>query len=150
MIIFYDGHCPLCRTEMNHLRRYDQHQTLQMVDIQSQTFAHNYPHLDWDALNNRIHVQLDDGTMISGLDATYKVWEAVGKGWLYAPLRWRYIRPVADWLYIRFARNRYTISFLLTGKRRGCDDCCDDVETLTCAAGKPRLKPKQAHSRGSK
>ncbi|GGW91889.1 thiol-disulfide oxidoreductase DCC family protein [Alteromonas halophila] len=131
MIIFYDGHCPLCRNEMHHLQRYDHQRRIEMVDIQSQTFAHNYPHLDWDALNNRIHVQLDDGTMISGLDATHKAWQAVGKGWLYAPLRWRIVRPVADWCYSKFARYRYTISFLLTGKRRGCEECIDDVQAHT-------------------
>ena len=60
--------------------------------------------------------------MVTGLDATHAAWQAVGRGWLYAPLRWPVIRIVADMAYNLFARNRYTISYLLTGRRRTCDD----------------------------
>ncbi|MEW9799624.1 thiol-disulfide oxidoreductase DCC family protein [Alteromonas sp. CYL-A6] len=123
MYIFFDGHCPLCRAEMRHLRKRDHSNVLTMVDIQSERFSEDFPGLDWDALNNRIHVQLDDGTLVSGLDATHAAWKAVGVGWLYAPLRWPLIRPVADWFYTIFAKHRYTISYWLTGQKRGCETC---------------------------
>lgn len=123
MIIFYDGYCPLCNAEMRHLRKRDKHNALTLVDIQSAEFAINYPQLDWQALNARIHGMLPDGRMITGLDVTHQAWKAVGMGWVYAPLRWPIIRVFADWVYVKFAKHRYTISYLLTGKKRTCDRC---------------------------
>jgi predicted DCC family thiol-disulfide oxidoreductase YuxK len=123
LIIFYDGYCPLCKTEMRHLRKRDKHGALTLVDIQTPEFAAQYPELDWHALNARIHGLLPDGTLITGLDVTHQAWKAVGVGWLYAPLRWPGIRIIADWGYLKFAKHRYTISYLLTGKKRTCDRC---------------------------
>ena len=124
MIIFYDGYCPLCRAEMRHLKKYDENHIIQFEDIQAESFKSRFPDLNWQALNARIHVQLNDGTLVTGLDATHKAWAAVGKGWLYAPLRWPVIRVVADYFYRLFARHRYTISYWLTGQQRPCDDAC--------------------------
>ena len=109
MIIFYDGYCPLCMTEMKHLRKRDKHNRLTLVDIQEPDFSERYPALDWHALNARIHALREDGTLITGLDVTHEAWKAVGVGWLYAPLRWPGIRIVADGFYNIFAKHRYTI-----------------------------------------
>ncbi|NDV92548.1 DUF393 domain-containing protein [Alteromonas sp. 345S023] len=127
MIIFYDGYCPLCKAEMRHLQKRDKHNALTLVDIQSTAFASNYPQLDFHALNARIHGMLDDGRMITGLDVTYQAWKVVGMGWVYAPLRWPVIRVFADWGYVKFAKHRYTISYLLTGKKRSCARCVPGV-----------------------
>jgi predicted DCC family thiol-disulfide oxidoreductase YuxK len=107
---------------MKKLKTYDNEQRLQFVDIQMTGFTQQYPSLDWDALNARIHLQKENGEMVTGLDATYLAWEAVGKGWLYGWLRWPIIRWFADQFYLFFAHNRYTISYLLTGKKR-CEAC---------------------------
>ena len=108
---------------MRHLKKRDKQGALTLVDIQTPEFAAQYPELDWHALNARIHGLLPDGSLITGLDVTHQAWKAVGVGWLYAPLRWPVIRIVADWCYIKFAKHRYTISYLLTGKKRTCDRC---------------------------
>jgi predicted DCC family thiol-disulfide oxidoreductase YuxK len=128
LTVFYDGYCPLCLTEMNHLKKLNTEAKLYFVDIQEPSFVDVYPHLNWSALNARIHAQLPDGSLISGLDVTYLAWKLVGKGWVYAPLRWPVIRWFADLAYLVFARHRYTLSFWLTGKRRlqgpiSCDAC---------------------------
>ncbi|MCV2884687.1 DUF393 domain-containing protein [Aestuariibacter sp. AA17] len=124
--IFYDGLCPLCQAEMNALKKRDTHNALQTVDIQSPDFVQAYPQLDWQALNARIHAMLPDGTVVTGLDATHIAWKAVGRGWLYAPLRWPVIRWFADAAYTFFAKHRYTISYWLTGKKR-CERCVVDT-----------------------
>lgn len=120
--IFYDGYCPLCMIEMNKLASLDKANKIRFMDIQKPEFSQQFPHLDWQALNNRIHVMLENGSLVSGLDATHLVWKQVGKGWVYAPLRWPLIRWFADRLYNLFARHRYRISYLLTGKQR-CAAC---------------------------
>ncbi|MEP1552787.1 MAG: DUF393 domain-containing protein [Paraglaciecola sp.] len=122
LTIFYDGYCPLCLAEMRKLKELDTSQAISFVDIQEDSFTQHYPHLDWGALNARIHGYLADGRLISGLDVTYVAWKLVGKGWVYAPLRWPVIRWFADIAYKGFAKHRYTISFLLTGKKR-CLPC---------------------------
>ena len=122
LTIFYDGYCPLCAIEMNKLKQLDNQQNINFVDIQEPSFAADYPHLDWQSLNARIHGYLANGTLISGLDVTYLAWKLVGKGWVYAPLRWPVIRWFADIAYNLFAKYRYNISYLLTGKKR-CIPC---------------------------
>ncbi len=121
--IFYDGTCPLCEKEMHHLQKYDKDGNLSFIDIMEDSFAQQYPDLDWQALNDRIHGMTEDGTMLIGLDATHRAWSEVGKGWLYAPLRWPVIRFFADKAYLVFAKNRYKISYWLTGKKR-CETNC--------------------------
>lgn len=121
--IFYDGLCPLCDKEMSQLKKYNTAQQLQFVDITQDDFAQRYPNLDFHALNERIHGMQEDGSMLIGLDATYEAWSLVGKGWLYAPLRWPIIRFFADKAYLMFARNRYKISYWLTGKERKQSAC---------------------------
>lgn len=122
LTIFYDGYCPLCLIEMNKLKELDKPQNIMFVDIQTAAFSELYPHLDWQALNARIHGYLADGSLISGLDVTYLAWKLVGKGWVYAPLRWPVISWFADIAYNIFAKHRYCISYLLTGKKR-CAPC---------------------------
>lgn len=117
---------------MNQLKRRNTEKKLAFVDIMQSSFSEEYPELDWQALNDRIHGMLEDGSMLIGLDATHKAWSLVGKGWLYAPLRWPLIRFFADKAYLVFARNRYRISYWLTGKKRAeyteskeCKDNCE-------------------------
>lgn len=121
--IFYDGQCPLCAIEMKHLQKKNTQGKLAFVDIMSEDFSTQYPSLDWHALNERIHGMTQDGTMLIGLDATHRAWSEVGRGWLYAPLRWPGIRFFADKLYLVFAKNRYKVSYWLTGKKR-CETNC--------------------------
>ncbi|EII2983477.1 DUF393 domain-containing protein [Vibrio parahaemolyticus] len=117
LTIFYDGTCPLCAKEMKALRQHDHKQEINTVDIYSDAFS-AYPQIDPDRANTILHALDNHGNLLLGLDVTYRAWQLVGRGWLYAPLRWPLIRPVADWLYLCFAQNRYRISYWLTGTSR--------------------------------
>lgn len=121
--LFYDGLCPLCEMEIRHLKKLDSQNNLTFVDIMASDFSELYPKLDWQALDDRIHGMCEDGTLLIGLDATHRAWSEVGKGWVYAPLRWPVIRFFADKAYIIFARNRHKISYWVTGKKRCETDC---------------------------
>jgi predicted DCC family thiol-disulfide oxidoreductase YuxK len=107
---------------MNKLKQLDKQKNILFVDIQEPSFFIDYPHLDWKALDARIHGYLADGSLISGLDVTYLAWKLVGKGWVYAPLRWPVIKWFADIAYNFFAKHRHRISYMLTGKKR-CVSC---------------------------
>lgn len=121
LTIFYDGTCPLCVAEMRSIRRRDKDKQILTVDIHSKEFL-AFPTIDAQRANTILHAIDQDGTLYLGLDAAYQAWNRLGRGWLYAPLRWSMIRPVADVFYLYFARNRYRISYLFTGKTR-CESC---------------------------
>jgi len=119
LTLFYDGSCPLCVREMAALAKRDADNNILTIDINSEEFNH-YHQIDYLQAQNILHGLDEKGDLYLGLDAVHKAWTFAGRGWLYAPSRWRLIKPMADKLYLLFARNRYRISFLLTGKAR-CD-----------------------------
>ncbi|MCL9777149.1 thiol-disulfide oxidoreductase DCC family protein [Vibrio methylphosphonaticus] len=123
LTIFYDGTCPLCKKEMAALTKHDENNKIDTVDIYSDAFE-AYPQIDRVEANTILHALDEDGRLWLGLDVTYHAWKLVGKGWLYAPLRWRFIKPIADRCYLYFAKNRYQISFWLTGKSRCNNGTC--------------------------
>ena len=122
LTLFYDGTCPLCAKEMRAIRAKDSHGDITTIDIYSEAFS-KYPDIDAVAANEILHAVDDGGRLWLGLDAAYRAWDILGRGWMYAPLRWRFIKPVADRLYLYFANNRYRISYLFTGTSR-CDSQC--------------------------
>ncbi|MFA0438450.1 redox protein [Vibrio sp. 10N.286.49.C2] len=123
LTIFFDGTCPLCKREMGSLTKHDRHNRIRTVDIYSDAFK-DFPHIDAQAANTILHALDQDNQLFLGLDATHQAWSLVGRGWIYAPLRWRVIKPLADKCYLYFARNRYRISFWITGKSRCDNDVC--------------------------
>ncbi|MCM5704044.1 thiol-disulfide oxidoreductase DCC family protein [Larsenimonas salina] len=122
LTLFYDGACPLCVREVRHLTRLDIHGRICCEDIQQPDFSTRYPDIDPDEARTILLARDGNDHTLKGLDVTHRAWSLVGRGALTAPLRWPLVRPVADRVYLWFARNRYTISGVLTGKRR-CDSC---------------------------
>jgi len=121
--IFYDGLCPLCTLEINHLRRLDQAGRLDLQDIHQPDFEQRFPHIDKAAADQLLHGELPGGELIFGLDTTCLAWQIVGKGHWFAFLRWPVIKPLADLGYRIFARYRHPISRLL-GRPPLCDERC--------------------------
>lgn len=117
LTLFYDGTCPLCVKEMNAIHKKDKLKQIKTVDINGRDFV-AYPHVDYDRANAILHGFDAQGRLLLGLDAAYQAWALLGRGWMYAPLRWPVIRPMADKAYLVFARNRYRISKWFTGKEK--------------------------------
>lgn len=125
LTIFYDGHCPLCAAEMQTLFQLDNQNLLLLEDIHAEDFAKRYPHIDPIEADRLLHGQLNDGTIIKGLDVTCLAWKLVGKHKWMQVLRWPVIRFFADIGYKFFARYRHQISSFITGKPR-CASCLKD------------------------
>lgn len=122
LTVFYDGYCPLCVKEMLQLSQHDKHGALCLVDINSDSFSEKFPDINKQKASQVLHGKTREGEVLLGLDTTYRAWSLVNKhGWLRV-LRWPVIRVIADFFYLVFARNRYRISFLLTGNAR-CESC---------------------------
>ena len=122
LTVFYDGYCPLCVKEMLQLSEHDKHGALSLVDINSDSFSERFPDIDKQKASQVLHGKTREGEVLLGLDTTYRAWSLVDKHRWLACLRWPVIRVFADLVYLFFARNRYWISYLLTGKSR-CETC---------------------------
>lgn len=126
LTLFFDGYCPLCVAEMKMLGELNHENNLVFEDIHAPDFQLRYPSIDPVNANKYLHGLYEDGSMIFGLDVTHQAWRIVGrKPWL-ALLRWPIIRWFADLAYWIFAKNRYSISWLLTGQKR-CKACATQI-----------------------
>ena len=84
---FYDGHCPLCMHEVRVLRRLDRRQRIRFVDIADEAFDAASVGVTMEALMDRIHGRLPDGTLVEGVEVFRRLYTAVGFGVLVAPTR---------------------------------------------------------------
>lgn len=79
MIIFYDGNCPLCSTEMQQLKQADKHSLITIEDLNAADFSERYRHINKNQALTYLQAQLKNGELIYGLDVTYQAWKTVGK-----------------------------------------------------------------------
>ena len=112
LTLLYDGACPVCSLEMDHLRARNANGKLAFVDIA----VPGFDALPWGAtlaqMNAQIHAVRPDGSLIVGIEALRLAYGAVGLGWLMAPTGWAPLRPAFDAGYRAFARHRQTLSRL--------------------------------------
>lgn len=116
--VFYDGECPLCRREIDMLRRLDRRSRVRFTDITSAGFDAGMIGRTADELMARIHGRTNDGALVEGVEVFRQLYSAVGFGPLVALTR----LPPVSWLlelaYRWFAKNRLR----LTG--RCTNDAC--------------------------
>jgi len=77
--VFYDGACPLCRTEIQHYRNVDSNGSLILVDVSDDGIVAQAG-MRREALLARFHVMRADGTVLSGARAFAHVWRQL-PGW---------------------------------------------------------------------
>jgi len=116
--VFHDGHCPLCTREMRFLRGLDRRGRIRFTDVAAPEFDASSVGIAWEALMDRIHARLPDGTLLEGLEVLRQLYTAVGWARLVAVTRLPGVAQLLDLGYRWFARNRLR----LTGRcaRGGC------------------------------
>ena len=116
--VFYDGQCSVCIREVRLLRRRDRHWRIRFVDIAADGFDQSSVGVAWEALTERIHARLPDGTMFEGVEVFRRVYEVLGYGRLVTLTRLPGVTQMLDLGYRWFAKNRYRF----TGRcaDRGC------------------------------
>lgn len=110
--VFYDGQCPLCNWEINHLKKLDTQQNIQFENIHNASFSNRHPQLNPQQLDALLHVQTSNGEFQTGLDATYLLWSSVGLTKWVKPLKWKWLQPILKPCYRFFAKHRHTITRL--------------------------------------
>lgn len=126
LTLIYDGNCPICRREVNWLKRRDRRGRLRLEDLSAEGFDPRRYGLTHEDVNSALHGVKPDRTVVRGMDAVREAYRTVGLGWIVAPTGWPGARRVSDWLYTWFARNRISIGRLF---RKGC-------AAETCGHGK--------------
>lgn len=122
LTIYYDGKCPLCLKEMQHLQVADKNNRLKLIDLHSREYARHHSDIDKEQAMNILHGKYD-GKIIRGLDVTCTAWNLVEKHKWLSILRWPLIRYVADAAYLVFAKYRYPISRFLFKSQCKDDQC---------------------------
>lgn len=120
LTVLYDGACPLCRREMQHMRRLSDRQGdagICFADIAEEGTA--LPHgTTRPQLLARFHVVRDDGSVLDGAAAFVEMWSRL-PGWRWAArvARWPGMLPLLELAYRGFLRLRPALQRLAA--RRG-------------------------------
>jgi len=122
--LLYDGQCPICRREVEWLKRRDSHGRIAAEDISNPDFHAEYYGLSQAEVMGVLHAVLPDGRIVRRVEAMCEAYRAVGLGWLVAPLSWPVFAWLADRAYGVFARNRVAIGRLMG---RTCGGSCRDL-----------------------
>lgn len=102
--IYFDGLCQLCSREIALFQRRVRDGSLAYVDIADEAFRASDHGLDPVQIHRTMHVRLEDGRIVTGLDALIAMWEFVpGFRWLAKLSRFPLIRPLARVGYSVFA-----------------------------------------------
>lgn len=117
--LYYDGACPLCRKEVNWLKKRCAHKgyTLAFADISDLSFNPEPTGRSLDTLMKALHLQGPNGEWWVAMDATRIIYREIGLGWLMAPTGWPVLKPLFDGLYAGFAKVRPRL------QRQPCDRC---------------------------
>jgi predicted DCC family thiol-disulfide oxidoreductase YuxK len=116
--VFYDGGCPLCRREIDLLRRWDRRHRIRFTDIDAGSFDPAAVGKTMDELMAEIHGRLPDGELVTGVEVFRRLYSAVGFRRLAALSRLPGIACGLNLGYRIFAKNRLR----LTGRCR--DNAC--------------------------
>lgn len=116
--VFHDGACPLCRREVDLLRRLDRGRgAIRFTDVADPAFDPAAHGKTLDDFMARIQGRTPDGRWVEGVEVFRRLYAAVGLGPLVALTRLPGVSHALDAGYRVFARNRLR----WTGR---CDDAC--------------------------
>jgi predicted DCC family thiol-disulfide oxidoreductase YuxK len=119
LIVWHDGACPLCRTEIALMRRLDTRGAIRFIDTANS--GEDACPLDRAALLARFHAS-EDGRLLSGAAAFAAMWRAIP---VLRPLgllaRSPLVLRVLEAAYIRFLRCRPALQRAVRRGLRGID-----------------------------
>ncbi|MDR3456757.1 MAG: DUF393 domain-containing protein [Verrucomicrobiae bacterium] len=123
--LLYDGQCPMCRREVEWLRRRNHEERLAFEDISLPGFEAVRYGLTQEEVLSVMHGVYPGGRIITKVAAFRQAYQCVGLGWLLAPTDWPLLRGLFNWGYERFARNRVAMGRLFGGP--ACPDGACEV-----------------------
>ena len=137
LTVYYDGACPLCRREINFLRRRVAAGDVVWVDVAGHHGHRVATDLDKATALARFHVRLTDGRLVSGVPAFAALWKrARGLRWLGHLAGSRLLRGPFEVTYRGFLKVRPWLQRLVSD--RVCDDrACGALPTASVSSRTP-------------
>lgn len=125
--VYYDGACPLCRSEMGVLMRDNTAGRLRFADISQPGFDAAALGLTQQALMARLHVQTPDGGWLIGVPAVQAAYAAAGHHRIAAALANPAMARLAHPAYAWLADHRYRLPrWLLKAVHLHAGSCAPD------------------------
>ncbi len=111
LIFLYDGGCPLCLRETNFLKSKDELSKIDFVDINNINYNPIlFKDITYAEAMSNLHGILENGDIIKGLDVLAYSYELIGLGWVYYPLKIKFLAPVLRLFYKYWAKYRLKIT----------------------------------------
>ena len=110
LIFLFDGGCPLCLREKNFLKNKDILNQIKFVDINSKDYEQNHYDISYSEAMSNLHGIMGNGEIIRGLDVLAYSYELIGLGWVYYPLKIKFLSPLLRLVYRYWAKYRLQIT----------------------------------------
>ena len=133
--VFFDGECPLCRREIDWVRKRDRDHQVEFVDIAAPSFDENRHGKSYETLMAQIHGREPDGRWVTGVEVFRRLYQAAGYGPVVQLTRWPLVKQVLNVAYRFFAKYRTR----LTGRYHVDGAACRSNQVAYSASRKDKL-----------
>ena len=111
LVFLFDGGCPLCVRETNFLKSKDIQNQIKFVDINDEKYNSKlFSDISYEMAMSNLHGILENGVIIKGLDVLAFSYELIGLGWVYFPLKIKFLSPLLRLIYRYWAKYRLQIT----------------------------------------
>ena len=111
LTFLFDGGCPLCLRETNFLKKRDISNQIAFVDINSKDYNQSsFNNITYSEAMSNLHGIMENGETIKGLDVLAYSYELIGLGWVYYPLKIKFLSPILRLFYRYWAKYRLQIT----------------------------------------
>jgi len=111
LTFLYDGGCPLCLRETNFLKKRDTLKEISFVDINTKDYDKTlFKNISYSEAMSNLHGILGNGEIIRGLDVLAYSYELIGLGWVYSPLKIKFLSSILRLVYRYWAKYRLQIT----------------------------------------
>ncbi len=101
--LYYDGACPICRAEIDRLRRFAGDR-LKLENIHELAADDSLP--EQARLLARLHLRTAEGAWLTGLDANIRAWRHTPFRRLWELFKLPLLRRLGEWAYEFWLRRR--------------------------------------------
>jgi len=106
-VVVFDGTCNFCAGSVNFILRHEAGPDLRFAPLQSAAGARLLRQFGFDPADARTFVLLSNGVVYTKSAAALRVCAHFRGAWQWLGAVRIVPRPLRDWVYDRFARNRY-------------------------------------------
>ncbi len=110
LTFLFDGGCPLCLRETNFLKKRDISKQIAFIDINNNYDQKLFNDISYSEAMSNLHGIMENGEVIKGLDVLAYSYELIGLGWVYYPLKIKFLSPILRLVYRYWAKYRLQIT----------------------------------------